>query len=199
MKPGRVLRYRPNPDGVNPSVSWSPTGCQLAYIAPDGKVALWDAQKDASEEPPPEQPAGVYAVAWRPGSTELLIAGTARKVYKQEDGGKWRPTTWAPDKTEGPWELSMTDSLAWSPDGRMLVSGGTDCKLCVWDARSGDLLWTTVLLPKGQAATFSGAGELLHRTPEADKELVYLLEKSYRQYELLTPAEFHKRIAEAGK
>jgi hypothetical protein len=54
-----------------------------------------------------------------------------------------------------------------------------------------------VLLSGGKTATFSPAGELLHAEAEAEKHLVYLVERTAGKVELLTAEEF-KRLLEAS-
>ena len=84
---------------------------------------------------------------------------------------------------------------SWHPRGHLVAMGTQQSTITAW--READLRphWHAVALPKGQAATFSAAGELLSGKPEEiDQYLVYYVEREPGQIETLTPAEFRKLL-----
>ena len=84
---------------------------------------------------------------------------------------------------------------SWHPRGHLFATGTAQSTITAW--READLQphWHAVALPKGQAATFSAAGELLSGKPEEiDPYLVYYVEREPGQIETLTPAEFRKLL-----
>jgi len=57
-----------------------------------------------------------------------------------------------------------------------------------------------VLLPDGEAAVFSAAGELLHGDAAAvENGLVYIVEDEAGRVAYLRPSEFRQRLADAVK
>jgi hypothetical protein len=51
------------------------------------------------------------------------------------------------------------------------------------------------LLGKDQSASFTAAGQTIHADPEAENELVYLVEGDDGRIDLVPPSEFAKRIS----
>jgi WD40 repeat protein len=109
------------------SVSWSRDGRQLA-IASGTRVAVWN---PASPEPVRELDVGspVLNVAWSP-DTRLAAAsrtGTIR-VWDTKNGDV---VLWT--MPQG----GAVVTMAWSPDGRRLATGGWEATARVWDAANG--------------------------------------------------------------
>jgi WD40 repeat protein len=97
--------------------------------------------------------------------------------------------------------LSSAGACRWAADGRTLFSAcAGDRTIRCWDVPTGEVTWVGLPLSGSQAATIAADGALQTTGPEAEKQLVYLVEQPDGEQRLYTPAEFRKltRGAAAG-
>lgn len=80
--------------------------------------------------------------------------------------------------------------------GELLGLAWSDRTMCNWNMKTGETSWVSMVLPGGQALRASPGGQLTTTGPEADKYLVYIVERPDGQQTLVTPAEFRKLIAD---
>ena len=104
------------------SVNWSPDGKYISLTV-DGKVQVWSVatKKMVSSR------SGGNSV-WSPNSRLIASIGSDGNVQV------WNPTTGATIHTYLG-QKGSTFSVAWSPDGKRIASGGSDVQ--VWDATTG--------------------------------------------------------------
>jgi serine/threonine protein kinase/WD40 repeat protein len=173
------------------SSRWKGVGVALAF-SPDGKrfveggasedpkshdeadrraVRLWDVATLKPLVPPLQHSAPVQAVAFSPDGTILLTGcGDPRSAYTQ--GGEarlWDVATGQPARraSGGPVlpplpHQGAVVALAFSPDGKFVLTGSTDRAARLWDTATGQLLGPP-LLHKGKVTrvAFSKDGCLL--------------------------------------
>jgi WD40 repeat protein len=111
-------------------IAFSPKGNTVATGGADGRVVLWnvsDPRHPVSAESLPALGAAINAVAFRPDGATLAVAGGSWvRLLDVRDPG--RPAPWR--------VLAVRSalSLAFSPDGRLLVAGGAQEQVSVWNA-----------------------------------------------------------------
>jgi WD40 repeat protein/serine/threonine protein kinase len=147
---GRESLVLSGPPSRMSCVSWSGDGKRLAAVTGDGTAKVWDA--DSGKEIlilrghtgpigySAWSPGLISSVSWSPDGTRLATAsgdGTA-KVWDAAGGlesltlrGHTGPITY-----QG-WNPTLVSSVAWSPDGRRLATGGHDGVAKIWDATDG--------------------------------------------------------------
>ena len=144
---GRALATLQGHDGPVYSVAWHPDGTQLASGADDGKVIIWDVASGQPLTTLRGHLGPVTSVAWHPDgsrlasgsgneaydlvgrtsldTSDLLHPGSADEKIIIWDAASGQPLTTLRGHT------GQVSSVAWSPDGRWLASGGQDKKVLV--------------------------------------------------------------------
>jgi WD40 repeat protein len=154
---GRLINSIQGSAGGVASIGFSADGKVLAVGGRDGSLNLWDVQSAGLiRELVPGNPNllifSIFSVAFSPdgrtvvsGGREPLMNSDGRVVAS---GGRASRKLW--DVQSGKLIRSFGDapvvdsywvrSIAFSPDGRMIVSGDTDKTVKLWDVRSGKLI-----------------------------------------------------------
>jgi WD40 repeat protein len=117
---------------------------------------------------------GCGAVAWSPDGTKLGVARDSQVDLRTRDGKQVLRTI---DTHQISHHHSKLCSLAWSPDSKTLATGHVvEGKVQVWEAATGELLATLLLLGPDSAVAISPEGHY-RRTPEIrnDRELCYVV------------------------
>jgi WD40 repeat protein len=129
-KPPAVLRY---PVGGVRCLAWAPEGDVLASGSVQGVIKFWDGVGEKARPPDPGAPFAGQALAWAPDGRLLAFAwGDAIRVGEPAAGAgpSWRLLGRHPG-------ASIVASIAFSPDGGLLVSGNSRGSLKLWDVASG--------------------------------------------------------------
>ena len=131
------------------AAEFSPDDQRVVTVSQDGKAIVWQRHENKEYQPLTEfakHSGPIYAAQFSPDGTMIATAGYDRRVLL------WNPDQVQPvdiarrldNKTDPPApyeELAQHDgpvrTLAFSPDGRQLVSGGQDNVLRVWDLTTG--------------------------------------------------------------
>jgi eukaryotic-like serine/threonine-protein kinase len=118
------------------SVAFSPDGKIVASSGPGGNILFWDTTNGEWKQqwPRPDAPTGAMEIplfaktaAVSPDVRALLAANPKRF---DELRMRWRPS-----------RLGGVDAMAWTSDGKFLISGGGGSYIRVWEVESGDLVW----------------------------------------------------------
>ncbi len=136
---GREVFAFPADQGMICSVGWSPDGTHLAVGALDGTIRVVEGLKQTPKVHLfKANPGGlVRCVAWSPQGDRLASGGKGDALVKV-----WDPLRGVEvARMRGhqyPWVLGV----AWSPDGKRLASAAGDRSVMVWDAETGQNIWT---------------------------------------------------------
>ena len=114
------------------SLAFSPKGDRLLSAAKDREVRLWDVAGQKMIRRFPDHPADVTAVAFHPvdGSTATACKDGIIRLW-EPDGAKRLDL----DERAG-----AVNDIAFSANGKRLVSANADKSVIVWDVAVGDLL-----------------------------------------------------------
>ena len=158
-------------DGVIFSLSLSSDNRMLATGSEDKTVCLWDIETRSLIHTFQERKDPIYSVAFSP-DCKILAAGGENK-YKTKDGQKVSIYLWSTETKKLIATFcghgSRVNTLAFSPDNTILVSGGRSGGIIFWDVSSGHQLHhiypahegsvgTVAFTPDGQRLVSSGKG-----------------------------------------
>jgi WD40 repeat protein len=130
------------------SVTFNSTGQLLASASGDGSIKIWAVNSGECLSTIQVEGGFVSSVAFSP--TENLIAGScgdlAVRIWDFTNLANAQESTLVSKSEEAPIKLLHTLqghsnrvwSVAFSPQGNLLASGGEDCQVRVWDVQTGD-------------------------------------------------------------
>ncbi|TMD58565.1 MAG: hypothetical protein E6I91_21475, partial [Chloroflexi bacterium] len=119
------------------SVAWSPNGKLIASASEDGKVYIWDATTDTTQQFFPHK-AWVGSLAWSPDSTSIATGD-----YNDDDSVRiWDISegrnTQAFSGTSG----NQVYTVAWSLDGNHIAGGYNLNEVKIWHFLTGKQVLT---------------------------------------------------------
>lgn len=141
VQAGKALVTYKGHSGAVERVAWSPDGKSIASASYDGTVQTWEAAtgkqitiyKGHGGVP-------VWEVAWSPDGTRIVSgtgsAGAFGPVTANNSAKVWEAATGKTLLTYSG-HSGQVYALAWSPDGKGIVSGGDDNSARVWSAATG--------------------------------------------------------------
>lgn len=130
-------------------LAWSPDSKTIVSGGENRGVHIWDAATGRKLAFYRANNQCVYAVAWSPDGKQVALASSDDKVHLWEPPAAKR---WSNHIVENATLFYAGHSvgvgtLAWSPNGRSIASGGHDGTIHVWDARTGG----TIFIYKGHS------------------------------------------------
>jgi WD40 repeat protein len=135
----------PHPNLVD-AVAFNPAGTQLATGCHDGKLRLFDVAKgavikeiNAHVAPAPMGPSPIYCVAWTPDGKQV-VSGSLDHSMKLWDAASGNLVREFKGYKEKDFEKGHRDGVfcvAFSPDGKTLVSGSSDRSVKLWNVADG--------------------------------------------------------------
>ena len=174
--PSGQLRFVTGDTGVGPTspMAFSPDGTLLVGANGDTDVYVWSARDGRLLRVIDELQLTTFAMTFTADGRQLISGGVDRNIYV------WDAETWTQARQFGQRHPEAVRSLALSPDGRILATGGqntTDddnpAHLVLWDVASGEEL-TRLRLPRAvTSVTFSPDGLLLAAATGEDRVRVW--------------------------
>jgi WD40 repeat protein len=131
-------------------IAYDPKGDRLATSCHDGKVRIWDIKKGnavhtmthMTPNNMTQQPPAVYCVAWSPDGKQLASGGLdySIKIWNAADGKLVKEIKGFNEKTSPKGHHDGVFCIAYSPDGKQIVSGSSDRTIKVWNAVDGNFI-----------------------------------------------------------
>ena len=123
-------------------VSFDPTGRYLLREGPNFTVKVWDAQSRAEVGVLGSHDWNIWGIVFRPGGRSVATASNDGWVKLWP----WDPSRLSlgrePELALRIRALGFGDRVAFSPDGNLLITGGEDNAVKIWDANTGRELQT---------------------------------------------------------
>jgi WD40 repeat protein len=134
-----LLTYTGHANEVR-SIAWSPDSIRIASASYDRTVQVWDAATGQRLLTYAGHADGVNAVAWSPDSLRIASGGGEFFNWKSVSDTSvqvWSATTKQRLLTYAGHDAGV-HTIAWSPNGRHIASGGVDQTVQVWDTVTGE-------------------------------------------------------------
>jgi WD40 repeat protein len=132
-------------------LAWSAAHGMLASASGDGTVRIWDTRQGTTVKIlGGSNTDEVYSLAWSPDGSKVVAGSRAGTVVLWDAATGKRLAAWtgpAMQGAVGPNPYAVW-GVAWSPDGKRIVSNRYDKKVLVWDTASGKNL--ALLTPDSQ-------------------------------------------------
>lgn len=122
-------------------LAFSHDGQILVSVSHDGTAKIWD-WRNGDQLKTLEFPSGVYSVRFSPDGQTLAIGGVDEIENQIRNAAVWTFAvgSWEPQlKFREYWNVT---SMAYSPDGGVLVGGGTSRNVQVWRTNDTSILFT---------------------------------------------------------
>ncbi|MER7508096.1 AAA family ATPase [Streptomyces lavendulae] len=162
--------------------AWSPDGTRLAACSGDGRLRVWEADAGAGVGALAGEPSAVLdvpgdrprAVVWSPDGT-LLVCVTRGARLSSWETASWRCSATARHGADG--DGGGHGALAFSPDGRRLVTAAGDGVLRLWDPAAltpagtrpapPGMVWSAAWSPDGGRLAAAGEDGVVRIWPSA--------------------------------
>jgi WD40 repeat protein len=127
--------------GIVWDLAFSPDGQYLASVSSDKTARIWDWRNKTLLQSL-DFPGQVVSVSFSPDGQTLAVGGVDEPVNQIQNAAIWTFSvgSWKPGQKR-PEYLDIT-AMAYSPDGRWLVGGGTSRNVQVWRASDGGSVLT---------------------------------------------------------
>ena len=128
----KLLRTLHGHSGEINGVVYGPNGDHIFSAGEDGEIRAWDVRKVGAGRLIAKKRSSFTSIACSPDG-RFLAAGTyqAIHVWKSGSGESFKVI---------PADLETVESVAFSPDGKHLVSSGAINPIQIWDAQTGNLI-----------------------------------------------------------
>jgi WD40 repeat protein len=151
-------------------VAYNKDGTQLATGCHDGILRIYDLAKgalfkqiNAHTQP---QPSAIYTVAWSPDGKQIASGSFDRsvKIWDAASGNLVKEIKGFDEKTAPKGHTEGVFSVAWSPDGKQIVSGASDRKIKMWNVADGAFVrdFANPNLPSSNQPPVSHPGWVYH-------------------------------------
>jgi Tol biopolymer transport system component len=127
--------------GIIWGVAFSPDGQMLASVSSDKTAKIWDWRQGTLLKSL-DFPGEVSSVSFSPDGQTLAVGGVDEPQNQIQNAAVWTFSvdSWKPVRKFSEY-LNVT-AMAYSPDGRWLIGGGTSRNVQVWQASDGASLFT---------------------------------------------------------
>ena len=123
------------------ALAFSPDGQLLVSVSDDGTAKIWD-WRNGDQLKTLEFPNGVYSVRFSPDGQTLAIGGVDEMENQISHAAIWTFAVGSWEPRLKFYEFWNVTSMAYSPDGGVLVGGGTSRNVQVWRTSNATVIYT---------------------------------------------------------